>query len=125
MVFALLDQAAVRATMASTPSLMATVQRPGPRRTASPEHTARVTDAWASVYPQLRRLGIAQWTSSAIDEGVQRPLARYMAGELAVEFGFTGPRLQAIMMEADMGWRQLNEQAAGDRHQASKKFKDY
>ncbi len=97
----------------------------GVGQSAPPEHTARVTTAWDSVYPQLRRLGIAQWTAGAIAEEAQRPLAKYMAGQVAVELGFTGQRLQAIMMDADTGWRELNEQAAGDRHQASKQFKDY
>jgi hypothetical protein len=97
----------------------------GVGQTASAEHTKRVTDAWNSVYPQLRREGVAQWTSAAISEEAQRPLAKYMAGQLAVELGFTGARLQAIMFDAQAGWQELNVQAAGDVHHARKTFKDY
>lgn len=73
------------------------------------------TNCYASVYPQLRKMGLAPWASDSVEEEAQQPLAKYLAAQLAVKFGFTGERLMAIKFDGDLGLRELTEQAAGDR----------
>lgn len=84
-------------------------------QTAAAEDLKIITDAWASIYPQLRRSGIALWPSTAIAEEFQEPLAKYVAGKVYSHWGFTGPREQTILREASIGWNELQEQAGTDR----------
>jgi hypothetical protein len=97
----------------------------GAGQVASAEDTALVAAAYVSAYPRLRRLGLAPWASATISEEAQQPLAKHLAGEVAVAFGFTGDRLAALKMEAASGWAQLQEVAAGDRHMAPKRIVDF
>lgn len=82
---------------------------------ASAEDFALVESAYNSIYPQLRRLGLAPWAIDSVEEEAQQPLAKYVASQVAVKFGFTGERLMAIKFDGDLGFRELQEQAAGDR----------
>ena len=87
----------------------------GAGQSASAEDSAVVTDAWVSIHPQLRRLGLAPWGSGAIDEGAQQPLSKYVAGEVYGYWGFTGAREAQIVRDAATGFSQLTKQAAADR----------
>lgn len=82
---------------------------------AAAEDLLLITKLWASVYPQLRRLGLAPWGSEAIEEAFQEPLAKYMAGQALDKFVVTGARAQLLNAMADLGYKQLQEQAASDR----------
>lgn len=84
-------------------------------QTAEAEDAKIVTDAWNSVYPQLRHHGIAIWASGAIEEEFQEPLEKYMAAKVYSSFGFSGAREQTILREGLEGWRVLQEMAGADR----------
>jgi hypothetical protein len=84
-------------------------------QTAPAAYTSAVTDAYNSIYPQLRRHGLAPWASGAIEEEAQEPLSRYVAGEVASRFGLTGGTLAEYKADGIRGWQQLQEQASGDR----------
>jgi hypothetical protein len=88
-------------------------------QSAAAEDAKVVTDTWSSVYQQLRRHQLAPFSSSAIDEEFQEPLAKYMAGQVYVKFGITGPREQSISADAMRGWQQLQEQAGSDKSVSS------
>lgn len=87
----------------------------GAGQSAAAEDTAIVTSAYASIYPQLRRHSLAPWGSGAIEEEYQEPLAKYVAGEVAIKFGFSGARLAEFKADGMDGWREMQEQASADR----------
>ena len=84
-------------------------------QSAAAEDTAIVTSAYTSLHPQLRRHSLAPWGSGAIEEEYQEPLTKYVAGEVAIKFGFSGGRLAEFKAEGREGWRQMQEQASADR----------
>lgn len=88
----------------------------GSGQSAAAEDADIVTDAWASIYPQLRRFGIAPWDDEAIEEEAQEPLSKYVAGQIAMQFGFSSGRLAEIKAESIEGFRQLREQSSSDKH---------
>ena len=97
----------------------------GRGQTAGAEDTEIVTTAFTSIYPQIRRQGLAPWPAAAISEGAQQPLAKYVAGQVASRFGFSGPSLAEKKLIGEEGRIELQEQAAGDKHTVTPKFKDY
>jgi len=97
----------------------------GSGQVASAEDLDRVSVAYASVYPQLRKLGFAPWSSAAIEEEAQLPLAKYLAGQCASSFGFSGQRLAEHKATAQEGWIELQECSAGERHLSRPRFLDY
>lgn len=94
-------------------------------QSASAEDVAKVTDVWPSIYQQLRRAGLAPWSSSAISEEFQLPVAKYVAGEVASQFGFSGARLGEHMLTGQQGWGQIQECAEVGMLRQRAKFKDY
>lgn len=97
----------------------------GVGQSASPEDTQKITKVYPSIYAQLRRLRLAPWPSGEIEEMAQLPLSKYLVGQLASSFGFSGQRLQEHLLTGQQGWIELQECAAGDQHPAPPKFKDY
>lgn len=87
----------------------------GAGQSPAAEDASVVDGAWMSIYPQLRRKGLAPWASDAISEEAQEPLTKYVAAEVAPQFGLTGQRLAEVRQEGLGGHRQLEEQYAGDR----------
>lgn len=97
----------------------------GVGQTASAVDLKKVTDIYPSVYAQLRRMKVAPWTSSAIAEEAQLPLAKYLAGQVAAAFGFSGARLAEHKQTGMEGWIELQECAAAPKHAKPPKFLDY
>ena len=59
----------------------------GQGETAQAGDAALVDAAWVSLHPQLRKEGLAPFTSSAIPEWAQQPVSKRLAGEVAEDFG--------------------------------------
>ena len=88
----------------------------GAGQTAAAEDAAIVTKSWESVYPQLRKLNLAPWGSSAIEEEAQTPLEKYMAGQVQSTFGIPEPEYSQRKHEAAEGFSELKAQYSQSRH---------
>lgn len=94
-------------------------------QTASAEDIKKITDVWTSIYKQLRRAGLAPWTQTAIDEEFQLPVAKYVAGQVASAFGFSGRRLAEHHATGDRGWIEIQECADPGASRSKPKIKFY
>ncbi len=94
-------------------------------QSAAAEDVGKITRVYPSIYRRLRRAGVAGWSSTAIVDGAQFPLAQYIAGEVASSFGFSGNRLIEMERKGASGWIGLQEAASGTKQRASPKFLEY
>ena len=72
-----------------------------------------VTDAIDSIYPQLRKLGLAPFSVDSIDSWAERPMVKIVAAEIGPEFGHTDPMKNEF--EAKKGRQELAEQMTAQR----------
>ena len=84
-------------------------------QSASAEDAAVVDTAYTSIYARLRRLGVATWGKGSIEEGAQQPLSKYLASEVAPQFGFSGQALAEKEKHGEDGWRELLQMSAGSK----------
>ena len=94
-------------------------------QSADARHVVDVSKAWDSIYPQLRRLGLAPWGAEAIEPEYQEPLSKFVSGEVYGLFGLTGAREATILRDAATGWRQIQEQSSADKMTVPVRVKYY
>lgn len=82
---------------------------------ATAEDALVVDDAYVSIYDQLRKLELMPFAIGAIPDWAQLPLVKYVAGQVAGEFGYRGARLQDKVLEAGSGLKELQQQNAGEK----------
>jgi hypothetical protein len=58
----------------------------GAGQSASPEDTAVVTDAWPSLFRELRERGVAPWREEAIGVDAQHAVKKWVAAEVMDPF---------------------------------------
>jgi len=89
-------------------------------------HDADIVDkAWVSVHAQLDKTGMVSFAVGAVPDWAKEPLTKYLAGQVAVKFGFTGPRLQAIGQDAGAGYHDLRVQMAGEKQPRQARIRSY
>lgn len=86
----------------------------GRGQSAPGEDATLVDGVYASLYPQLRKLGLAPFDDDTIPEWSQQPLVCVLAAECIPYYGFTGAREASLAAHAQKGFRQLEEQNEGD-----------
>jgi len=86
----------------------------GEGQSASSEQQNRTEDLIDSIYPQLRKIGLAPFPTTAIPEYAQQPLIKIIAGDLAFRYGFSGQRLIEWVQGKEEGRRELQRQLAPD-----------
>lgn len=79
---------------------------------AEAEDAQVVDDLYASEYPGLVKLGLAQWTQNAIPDWAQHPMTLYLAGFAARKFCFSGQRLMEAKEDTRLGLVKLQAQLA-------------
>lgn len=80
---------------------------------AEADDQAVVEEAIDSIYPQLRKLGLAPYAVSSIDEWAQRPLIKIVAADIGPEFGHRDPMKNEL--EHKKGMRELRRQMIANR----------
>ena len=97
----------------------------GAGQSASAEDAAVVTKAWESIYPQLRKVSLAPFSSSAIEEEAQLPIEKYVAAQVQSTFGIPEPEASRRDMEARDGYAELKAQYSQSRQSFPIRQDDY
>jgi hypothetical protein len=80
---------------------------------ADADDSALVLQKFDTVYPQLRKLGLAPFSSTAIDAWAEGPMVKIVAAEVGPEFGWSD---RTQLLEA---WRSQGEHELRAQVQAS------
>ena len=94
----------------------------GQAQTANADNAKLADDAWTSLHPQLRKDGLAPFTSAAVPEWAQQPCSKIVAGEIAEEFGKSIPEAESLK---NRGMRELAKQVSMDKEPVPVRVKSF
>ena len=101
-------------TMTKTNLATAVLQRLGvigTGETPDANDAALVTTRYESLYPQLRKIGLAPFSETSIDTWAETGVTKIVAAECGPEFGWSD-RIQLLELWRNQGKKELREQVA-------------